>query len=86
MITEFEEGKYYVWDCKDKRIENNPSSIWFNTNMMNWFDRKPRKCHIKYDRTQASFDNLVDHDIWDYSKAMYYFKEYIPVRQEEMDI
>ena len=86
MITAFEAGKYYIWDCKNKEVENNPIEIDFNKSMMKWFDRKPRKCYKTIYGVNASFENLVNFGIWDYRKSMQYFKEYIPVRQEEMDI
>lgn len=86
MIKSFEKGKYYVWDCKDKAVENNSISIYFNKNMIKWFDRKPRKCRSVYEGCYASFENLVNYDMWDYAKAMQYFKEFIRVKQEEMDI
>ena len=85
MITGFVEGKCYIWDG----TEINSNKIWFNDEMIKWYDRKPRKC-LYVRGFNAKFEGIGDSksypDGWTYEKAMKYFKEYKVFKQEEFEV
>ena len=84
MVEKFEVGKFYVFN---KMPHISSEELWFNDDMENWYDGKPRKCIEVNDEVYASFEGIKGR-FWTYYYAMKYFYIYNSLEyvQEEMEL
>lgn len=89
MVEKFEEGKTYIF--KKEKDMLSIRNLWFNKDMANWFDEKPRMCTgviivISTIPTAIATFEGIKNGYWNYIKAMKYFHLYISYKQEEMEL